>query len=270
MLEIQAVARVLYSKSFKAELSGIYIDEAHVIQEIGTNAPLVATSATLPARYRKTLEDCAALSPDYTLINLGNYCLELFLIVPPFNQFIITAIGLTPGHESDVINDMWSVDKNVKILLGTTLGSKTPLEIHLLPPGYLLHYGGPTSSNKLCNRSIITSDHGSEVYCSAEAKVLESRAVEIRLERRLARLWSRAPVGPLLLKVINSLCIKFWGSEIPQDSVEPTQSSTTLSKSHSVQSNTSYSNNIRWAKIENPNTLQEHSNQAAQKQKTSD
>ncbi|KAF9542263.1 P-loop containing nucleoside triphosphate hydrolase protein, partial [Agrocybe pediades] len=98
MLETPAFARVLYSESFRAQLSGIYIDEAHVVHEshtwrpaytrlghvrkiIGTGVPIICLSATFPKRYRDSLETYAALRPDYYLINLGNYRPELSTII---------------------------------------------------------------------------------------------------------------------------------------------------------------------------------------------
>lgn len=98
MLETPAVAQVLYSESFQAQLSGIYIDEAHVIHEshswrpaytrlhllrhiLGLDIPLVGMSATCPTRYRRSLEIYAGLQPGYHLINLGNFRPELSVIV---------------------------------------------------------------------------------------------------------------------------------------------------------------------------------------------
>ncbi|KAF4612582.1 hypothetical protein D9613_012725 [Agrocybe pediades] len=98
MLETPAFARVLYSESFQAQLSGIYIDEAHVVHEsytwrpaytrlghvrriIGTSVPIICLSATFPKRYRDSLEAYAALRPSYHLINLGNHRPELSSIV---------------------------------------------------------------------------------------------------------------------------------------------------------------------------------------------
>lgn len=98
MLETPAVAQIIHSKSFQAQLSGIYLDEAHTLHEshtwrpaygrlhllrtiIGTEAPLVAISATLPKSYRNSLEYFAGLRHDYHLINLGNFRPELSTIV---------------------------------------------------------------------------------------------------------------------------------------------------------------------------------------------
>lgn len=98
MLETPAVAQVLHSESFRAQLSGIYIDEAHTIHEsvswrpaythlhmlrriIGNHIPLILLSATLPSHYRKSIEQHTGLKPDYKLINLGNFRPELSTIV---------------------------------------------------------------------------------------------------------------------------------------------------------------------------------------------
>lgn len=98
MLETPPVARVLYAQSFQASLSGIYIDEAHVVHEshswrpaytqlnilrkiLGTEAPLIGISATFPKRYRHSLVVHVGMLPQYHLINLGNYRPELSVIV---------------------------------------------------------------------------------------------------------------------------------------------------------------------------------------------
>ncbi|KAF5313744.1 hypothetical protein D9619_013674 [Psilocybe cf. subviscida] len=94
MLETPAAARVIYSESFRAQLSGVYIDEAHVVHEthswrpgyarlhllrkiLGTEIPLVAISATCPERYRRSVEVHAGLQPTHHLINLGSFRPEL-------------------------------------------------------------------------------------------------------------------------------------------------------------------------------------------------
>ncbi|KAF5333403.1 hypothetical protein D9611_002633 [Ephemerocybe angulata] len=98
MLETPSVARILHSPSFQERLSGVYIDEAHVVYEslswrptytrlhllrqiLGTSIPLIAMSATLPDRYRQALVLYAGLRADYHLINLGNFRPELSTIV---------------------------------------------------------------------------------------------------------------------------------------------------------------------------------------------
>ena len=108
-LETPAIAQVLYSDSFRAQLSGTYIDEAHSLHEslswrpgysriyvlrrvIGMDAPLVAISATLPGPYRNSLVHYAGLRSDYHLINLGNFRPELSTIIKhmqhPVNSFL--------------------------------------------------------------------------------------------------------------------------------------------------------------------------------------
>ncbi|KAF9522084.1 P-loop containing nucleoside triphosphate hydrolase protein, partial [Crepidotus variabilis] len=98
MLETPTIACLLHSESFQAQLSGIYIDEAHCVQEshtwrpsytnihqlrrvVGTDVPLIALSATLPTAYRTSLETYTGLKPDYHLINLGNFRPELSTII---------------------------------------------------------------------------------------------------------------------------------------------------------------------------------------------
>ena len=98
MLETPTVARVLFSASFQRHLSGVYVDEAHVVYEslswrpsytrlhllrqvLGTDAPMVAMSATLPERYRQALVLFTGLRPEYKFINLGNFRPELSTVV---------------------------------------------------------------------------------------------------------------------------------------------------------------------------------------------
>ncbi|KAI0737483.1 P-loop containing nucleoside triphosphate hydrolase protein, partial [Irpex lacteus] len=99
-VETPRFARVLYSKTFKEALQGIYIDEAHLVKEsldwrpgyqrlgqlrtvVGRGAPLVAISATLPSSYRSALCTHAGLGTEHHLINLGNFRNELSLVVRP-------------------------------------------------------------------------------------------------------------------------------------------------------------------------------------------
>ncbi|KAF8178738.1 P-loop containing nucleoside triphosphate hydrolase protein [Pholiota molesta] len=103
MLETPSVARVLHSESFRAQLSAVYIDEAHTVHEsvswrpgysrlhllrklLGVDIPLVPLSATFPTLYRKSLEIHAGLKPEYRLINLGNFRPELSTIVAPMQH----------------------------------------------------------------------------------------------------------------------------------------------------------------------------------------
>ncbi|EAU91695.2 ATP-dependent DNA helicase [Coprinopsis cinerea okayama7 len=97
MLETPKLAQLLSSEQFRAQLSGIYIDEAHTIHEsvswrpananlhmlrrvIGLDVPLIVISATLPSKYRKSLEVYAGLRSQYHLIHLGNFRPELSVI----------------------------------------------------------------------------------------------------------------------------------------------------------------------------------------------
>ncbi|KAG6819048.1 hypothetical protein H0H93_015956 [Arthromyces matolae] len=100
MLETPSIARLLHSDAFQAQLSAVYIDEAHVVKEcvtwrpgysrihilrkiLGTAIPLVVLSATLPYRYRVALENHTGLRSDYHLINLGCYRPELSIAIVP-------------------------------------------------------------------------------------------------------------------------------------------------------------------------------------------
>ncbi|KAF8973028.1 P-loop containing nucleoside triphosphate hydrolase protein, partial [Flammula alnicola] len=97
MLETPAFARVLFSDVFRLRLSAVYIDEAHCVHEhnswrpaytrlhklreiIREDVPIVALSATLPDRYRKSLVLYAGLKTEYRLINLGNFHPELSVV----------------------------------------------------------------------------------------------------------------------------------------------------------------------------------------------
>lgn len=103
MIETPAIARVLHSVSFQQNLSGVYIDEAHVVLEsiswretygrlyqlrqvLGPTIPFIALSATLPSRYRDALVLYTGLRPDYKLINLGNFRSELSTIIKPMDH----------------------------------------------------------------------------------------------------------------------------------------------------------------------------------------
>lgn len=98
MLESPTFAVVLNSPHFQALLTGIYLDEAHLVHEsrawrssytrlgqarsiVGMDVPLVAISATLPSTYRLLLCEFARLKKDYSLINLGNHRPELTTVV---------------------------------------------------------------------------------------------------------------------------------------------------------------------------------------------
>ncbi|KAJ7048515.1 ATP-dependent DNA helicase [Mycena amicta] len=111
MLESPSFARLLHSKSWCGRLSGIYIDEAHLVYQshvwrpsysrlyhlrniVGHDIPLICLSATCPALYRAALVTYTGLSPDYTLINLGNFLPELSTIILPFQHDVNTFLDL--------------------------------------------------------------------------------------------------------------------------------------------------------------------------------
>ncbi|KAJ7827099.1 ATP-dependent DNA helicase [Mycena leptocephala] len=111
MLESPSFARLIYSKSWQGRLSGIYIDEAHLIHQthvwrpsysriyqfrniIGNDTPVVALSATCPELYRTALVTFAGIRPDYTLINLGNFRPELSIIILPMMHEITSFLDI--------------------------------------------------------------------------------------------------------------------------------------------------------------------------------
>lgn len=124
MLESPTFATVIHSKLVRARLTGIYVDEAHLVHEscewrtsysrlhqlrpiVGENIPLVAISATLPPTYRQSLQAYAGLKPSHHLINLGNFRPELSTVVMPLrhdaSSFLDLAFVLPEGATADGI-----------------------------------------------------------------------------------------------------------------------------------------------------------------------
>ncbi|KAJ7211426.1 P-loop containing nucleoside triphosphate hydrolase protein [Mycena rebaudengoi] len=125
MLESPSFARLVHSTSWQGRLSALYIDEAHLIHQtiswrppygriyllrniIGHDIPLICLSATCPKLYRDSLVSYAGLSPNHTLLNLGNYRPELSTIILPMKHEIssfqdITFILPLGCREKDVI-----------------------------------------------------------------------------------------------------------------------------------------------------------------------
>ncbi|KAJ7741732.1 P-loop containing nucleoside triphosphate hydrolase protein [Mycena metata] len=112
MVESPSFARLLHSKFWQGRLSGIYIDEAHLIHQshiwrpsysrifqlrniVGHDIPLICPSATCPEVYRQSLITFAGLHPDYTLVNLGNFRPELSTIILPMEHDINSFLDLT-------------------------------------------------------------------------------------------------------------------------------------------------------------------------------
>ena len=98
MLESPVFAPILHSEWYKHELAGIYLDEAHCVEEsrswrpsygrlkllrhaVGMHIPLVAMSATLPSLYRESLVEYAGMRSDYILFNIGNFRPELSTVI---------------------------------------------------------------------------------------------------------------------------------------------------------------------------------------------
>ncbi|KAJ7213699.1 P-loop containing nucleoside triphosphate hydrolase protein [Mycena rebaudengoi] len=111
MLESPSFARILHSPEWRRRLSGIYIDEAHLIYQthhwrpcysrlyilrniIGGDIPFIALSATCPEHYRDALIAYAGLKKEYHLINLGNYRPELSMIILPLQHDVSSFIDL--------------------------------------------------------------------------------------------------------------------------------------------------------------------------------
>lgn len=103
MLEGPTFQKILHSQSFQNRLSGIYIDEAHLVHEashwrsgytrlselrklFNRHIPIVAISATNPSSYRKSLHEFTGMQEDYLLINLGNHRPELETVVIPMEH----------------------------------------------------------------------------------------------------------------------------------------------------------------------------------------
>ncbi|KAJ7026700.1 P-loop containing nucleoside triphosphate hydrolase protein, partial [Mycena alexandri] len=112
MLESPSFARLLHSKSWQGRLSGIYIDEAHLVHEshiwrpsysrlyqlhniVGHDIPLICPSATLPEAYRGSLLTFAGLHSDYTFVNLGNFRPELSTIILPMQHEMNSFLDIT-------------------------------------------------------------------------------------------------------------------------------------------------------------------------------
>ncbi|KAJ7715540.1 P-loop containing nucleoside triphosphate hydrolase protein [Mycena metata] len=110
--------------SWRGRLSGIYIDEAHLVHEshiwrpsysrlyqlcniVGHDIPLICPSATLPEAYRGSQLTFAGLHSDYSFVNLGNFRPELSTIILPMqhemNNFLDITFILPLGcRESDL------------------------------------------------------------------------------------------------------------------------------------------------------------------------
>ncbi|KAJ7356530.1 ATP-dependent DNA helicase [Mycena albidolilacea] len=111
MLESPSFARLIHSKKWQDQISGIYIDEAHLVHQshswrpsysrlyqfrniIGLQVPVIALSATCPEAYRVSLITYAGLRPDYILVNLGNFRQELSTIILPIKHNIESFLDL--------------------------------------------------------------------------------------------------------------------------------------------------------------------------------
>lgn len=178
MLQTPSVARVLHSDSFRAQLSGIYLDEAHTLHEstswrpsytnihllrrtLGPDTPFIALSATLPSSYRKSLEIYAGLKPDYRFINLGNFRPELSVIIAHMqhdtNSFLDLAFVLpwNSTEESIIQTIIYCDDLDILTKMfwwfHTRLGSMK-LPHHLLD---ILHAGLSDDHQELCTKDFI-------------------------------------------------------------------------------------------------------------------
>ncbi|KAF9536389.1 P-loop containing nucleoside triphosphate hydrolase protein [Agrocybe pediades] len=178
MLETPAFARVLYSESFQAQLSGIFIDEAHVVHEshtwrpaytrlgqvrkiIGTGVPLICLSATFPKRYRDSLETYAALRPSYHLINLGNHRPELSTIVARMrhdaNSFLDLAFVLPSNATADSLKQAIIYCDDLQMLTAMFWWFQARLKDFKLPISLLdiLHSGLSEDHQLLCTDDFV-------------------------------------------------------------------------------------------------------------------
>ncbi|KAJ7871995.1 hypothetical protein B0H14DRAFT_3083680 [Mycena olivaceomarginata] len=128
MVEGPSFARILHAAGWRSRLSGVYIDEAHLVHESHTwrpaysrihrlrvlladEVPLIATSATLPSTYQRSLITFAGLKPNYTLLNYVVYTDNLELLTKMFWCLLsrLAATGL-PAHLIDIIHAGLSED----------------------------------------------------------------------------------------------------------------------------------------------------------------
>jgi superfamily II DNA helicase RecQ len=173
MLETPAFAKVLRAESFRAQLSGVYIDEAHSLAEslswrlsysrlhllraaIGTAIPLICLSATLPERYRKSLIAHAGLRPEYKLINLGNHRPELTLAVIPMqndaSSFLDLQFVLPTGTTRDTLQSTIIYADDLELLTSMFWWFHSRLSSMQLPPSMvdILHAGLSEAHQKKC------------------------------------------------------------------------------------------------------------------------
>src|ERR1700733_15154105 len=103
MLESPSFACLVHSPEWRDRLSGVYIDEAHLVHEtcewhpayaclyhlrtiLGCDIPFVGLSATCPTAHCETLVTHAGFRHDYTFINLGNFRPKLSTIILPIEH----------------------------------------------------------------------------------------------------------------------------------------------------------------------------------------
>ena len=177
-LETPAIARVLASDSFQAQLSGIYIDEAHSIHEsiswrpgysrihllrrlIGMDSPLVGLSATLPKVYQDALEDYAGLRPDYYLINLGNFRPELSTIIlhmkHPASSFLDLAFVIPFNATAESLKNTIIYSDDLDMLTAMYWWGRTRLGAINLPVDLIdiLHAGLSDTHQTICTADFI-------------------------------------------------------------------------------------------------------------------
>ncbi|KAJ7476788.1 ATP-dependent DNA helicase [Mycena latifolia] len=102
MIEGPSFARLLHSEAWRRRVSGLYMDEAHLVHEshgwrpaysrayrlrsfFDDETPLVTISATCPFAYQRSLVTYAGLKSNYTLLNYGNYRPELSTVILPLH-----------------------------------------------------------------------------------------------------------------------------------------------------------------------------------------
>lgn len=180
MLETPAVAQVLHSESFQAQLSGVYIDEAHTLHEshswhpsyaclyllrtiIGTDSPMVCISATLPKRYCNSLQVFAGLQSNYYLINLGNFRPELSTVVAhmqhPASSFLDLTFVLPWNSTTKSIQQtiIYSNNLNLNLLTAMFWWFHSRLGAMRLPVRLvdILHAGLSEKHQKICTDDFI-------------------------------------------------------------------------------------------------------------------
>ncbi|KAF8168391.1 hypothetical protein B0H34DRAFT_816271, partial [Crassisporium funariophilum] len=181
MLKTPTFANLLHSESFKAQLSGIYLDKAYTLHESQhwrpvyaclhllwqiaglSDMPMIVLSAMLPSVYRQSLLSCVGLKPNYYLIHKGNFCAELSVIIK-FMQFDIILFNdlvfIFPlnGNPASIPQTIIYSD-NIERITKAFWWCKAGMEAWgILDMGFvdLLHAGLSTSHQESCTRDFMS------------------------------------------------------------------------------------------------------------------